>query len=201
MACRLIGLLANHLPTGSFFSFELLSGLSSCENRAVTIMFLSTFGAACFFSCFTDSFRVCGRTHFTFLSCDNSSRGQSCSCNSCNNNNNNQRRDTCRLPQRGHGVHTSDFIHAVTSMAVYAALVFSNPNVMDTFYPCAPSWLLQFLQWLRLLIFILAAAVFCKFPSHRRGIGFAVVTADPCSCTKRAKNLSKEGSSSKAQKK
>ncbi|KAF7847311.1 hypothetical protein BT93_L3097 [Corymbia citriodora subsp. variegata] len=200
MACRPIGLLANHLPT-DFFSFERLSGLSSCENRAVTIMLLSTFGAACFFSCFTDSFRVCGRTHFTLLSCDNGSRGQSCSCNSCNNNNNNQRRDTWRLPQRGHGVRTSDFIHAITLTADYAAFVFSNPNVMDRFYPCAPSWLLQFLQWLRLLIFIPAAAVFCKFPTHRRGIGFAVVTARPCSCTKRAKNLSKEGSSSKAQKK
>ncbi|KAI6705198.1 hypothetical protein NL676_008160 [Syzygium grande] len=192
MACRLIGHLANHLPTGSFFCFELLSGLSSCENKAVTIMLLSTFGAACFFSCFTDSFRVCGRTYFTCLTCDASYSGQNCSCNSCNNNN--QRRDTCHLPRRDYGVRCSDFIHAIMSTAVYAAFVLSNQNVMYTLYPCAPNWLRQFVQWLRLLIFILAAAVFTKFPSHRRGIGFAVVTARPCSCTK-------TDSSSKAQKK
>ncbi|KAL3740046.1 hypothetical protein ACJRO7_021340 [Eucalyptus globulus] len=198
MACRLIGHLANHLPTGYFFSFELLSGLSSCKNKAVTIMLLSTFGVACFFSCFTDSFRFCGRTYFTFLTCDKSSCGQSCSWNPCNND---HRRDTCRPPRCNRGVRPSDFIHAVSSTAVYAAFVFSNPNVTDTFYPYAPNWLLQFLQWLRLLIFILAAAVFCKFPTRRRGIGFAVVTARPCSCIKRSKNLSKEGSSSQAQKK
>ncbi|KAI6705197.1 hypothetical protein NL676_008159 [Syzygium grande] len=198
MACRLIGHLVNHLPTGSFFSFELLSGLSSHENKAVTITLLSTFGAACFFSCFTDSFRFCGQTYFKFLTCVNSSSGQSCSCNSCSNNN--QRRDTCRPSQRDNGVRTFDFIHAITSTTVLAVFMFSNLNVMDTFYPYAPNWLRQFLQWLRLLIFILAAAVFCKFPSRRRGIGFAVVTARPSSCSKRSKSLSKEDSSSKAQK-
>lgn len=102
MACRMIGHLANHLPTGSFFSFELLSGLSSCKNKALTSMLVSTFGAACLLSCFTDSFRFCGQTYFTFLTCDDSSSGQSCSCNSCNNNN--QRQDTCRPPRRDNGI-------------------------------------------------------------------------------------------------
>ncbi|KAI6705202.1 hypothetical protein NL676_008164 [Syzygium grande] len=83
---------------------------------------------------------------------------------------------TAYRPPR-YGIQPSDFVHAATSMAVYAVLVLSDRSVMDTLYPHASRRLRSLLQWARLVAVIFSALLSLIFPTYRRGIGFAVFDA------------------------
>ncbi|KAF8029680.1 hypothetical protein BT93_E2187 [Corymbia citriodora subsp. variegata] len=167
MACRLVQYLANCVPIRSFFAFQVLSGISSISNKSVTAVLVSVLGIVCFTSCFTDSSNVHGGVHLRFVTCLRSQTAY-------------------RLPR--YHIRPSDFVHAATSTAVYAALVLSDRNVMGALYSHALGRVRLLLQWVRLVVVVFSALLSLIFPTFRRGVGFAVAdAATPCNCDENLK--------------
>ncbi|MED6213083.1 Protein dmp4, partial [Stylosanthes scabra] len=115
--------LANLLPTGTVLAFQLLSpiftNLGNCDSatKAMTSFLVAICGASCFLLCFTDSFRdnkgnICyGFATFRGLWIIDGST---------------------TLPSElaaKYSIRFIDFMHAVMSVLVFAAIALFDPNV------------------------------------------------------------------------
>ncbi|TKY59215.1 hypothetical protein E2542_SST16300 [Spatholobus suberectus] len=158
--------LANLLPTGTVLSFQLLSPVvtnqGNCDpvSKLMTATLVALCGASCFLQCFTDSFRddkghVCyGLATFRGLWVIDGS--------------------TTLPPQVGakFRLRFMDFMHAVMSILVFAAVALFDQNVVSCFFPSPSNETREILTVLPVGIGIFCSMLFVAFPTQRHGIGF-----------------------------
>lgn len=160
--------LANLLPTGTVIAFKLLSPILStggdCDptTRFMTMSLVAVCALSCFLQCFTDSFKDDnGIVRYGFATVhglwviDGSTI----------------------LPApvaENYRLHFIDFLHAFTSVLVFAVIALFDKNVVNCFYPSPSKETNEVLTSLPIGIGVLCSMVFVTFPSNRRGIGFPV---------------------------
>ncbi|XP_061351749.1 protein DMP4-like [Gastrolobium bilobum] len=162
--------LANHLPTGTVLSFQLLSPIftnqGNCDSvcKFMTSALLALCGASCFLLCFTDSFRDNnGNVRYGFATfnglwvIDGS---------------------TTLPPQleAKYRLQFIDFIHAVMSILVFAAIALFDQNVVNCFFRSPSHETHEILTALPIGIGVFCSMLFVAFPTVRHGIGFPLST-------------------------
>lgn len=158
--------LANLLPTGTFLAFTAIAPVitdnGTCDDAFelyLTIATLVFFALFCFFSCFTDSYQaVDGKVYYGLVTF----KGLW----------------TPQLPEVLHPgdkeefkVQWTDVIHAVLSLAVFAACALMTATIRECFYPNIPDNVVRIVP---AVVGFSVSAVFVSFPSKRHGIGFPV---------------------------
>lgn len=158
--------LANLLPTGTVFAFQLLSPLCTnqgrCDdvNRVMTSCLLALCGLSCLVLSFTDSFRDdCGVVRYGLATIKGLWVIDG----------------TASLPPEraaAYRVRFVDFVHAFMSVMVFAAVALFDQNVVSCFYPIPSEDAEQVLTSLPVAIGVVCSMMFVTFPSTRHGIGF-----------------------------
>lgn len=158
--------LANLLPTGTVLTFQFLSPIftnkGECDpvSQLMTSTLLALCAMSCFLQCFTDSFRddngnVCyGFATFRGLWIIDGSG---------------------TIPPElaaDFQLRFIDFVHAITSILVFAAIALFDENVVNCFYPILADETKELLTSLPVGIGILRSMLFVVFPTRRHGIGF-----------------------------
>ncbi|XP_011027771.1 PREDICTED: uncharacterized protein LOC105127982 [Populus euphratica] len=158
--------LANLLPTGTILAFQLLlpifSNQGNCDSvsRSMTAGLVALCGLSCFLSSFTDSFRdkngnVCyGFATFRGLWVIDGS---------------------ATIPPEvaaNYRLQFIDFMHALMSILVFAAIALFDQNVVDCFYPSPSTKAQEVLTALPVGIGVFTSMLFLVFPTRRHGIGF-----------------------------
>ncbi|KAL9392451.1 hypothetical protein Peur_016371 [Populus x canadensis] len=158
--------LANLLPTGTILAFQLLlpifSNQGNCDSvsRSMTAGLVALCGLSCFLSSFTDSFRdkngnVCyGFATFRGLWVIDGS---------------------ATIPPEvaaSYRLQFIDFMHALMSILVFAAIALFDQNVVDCFYPSPSTKAEEVLTALPVGIGVFTSMLFLVFPTRRHGIGF-----------------------------
>ncbi|KAL6574027.1 Protein dmp6 [Orobanche hederae] len=160
--------LANLLPTGSVLAFQLLSPIftnqGECDraSRALTAGLVSLCGLSCILLSFTDSFKdQNGSIYYGFAT----SRGLWIIDGSAT------------LPPETaakYKLKFIDFVHAVMSILVFAAIALFDENVVNCFYPAPSAGTKEVLTALPVGIGVACSMLFVVFPTKRHGIGFPV---------------------------
>ncbi|XP_073006625.1 protein DMP4-like [Typha latifolia] len=158
--------LANLLPTGTVLAFQLLSPIftnqGDCDavNRSMTACLVALCGLSCFILSFTDSFRDekgtvrYGLATFKGLWVIDGSTA---------------------LPPEvaiSYRMRFIDFMHAIMSILVFAAVALFDHNVVSCFYPIPSENTKQVLTALPIAIGVFGSMMFVTFPTTRHGIGF-----------------------------
>ncbi|KAJ6925918.1 protein DMP4-like [Populus alba x Populus x berolinensis] len=158
--------LANLLPTGTILAFQLLlpifSNQGNCDSvsRSMTAGLVALCGLSCFLSSFTDSFRdkngnVCyGFVTFRGLWVIDGS---------------------ATIPPEvaaSYRLQFIDFMHALMSILVFAAIALFDQNVVGCFYPSPSTKEEEVLTALPVGIGVFTSMLFLVFPTRRHGIGF-----------------------------
>ncbi|KAJ4839710.1 Protein dmp6 [Turnera subulata] len=162
--------LANLLPTGTVLAFQLLAPIFSnqgnCDSvsRSMTAVLVGLCGLSCFLSSFTDSFRdkdgnVCyGFATYRGLWVIDGSATIS--------------------PELAakYRLRFIDFMHALMSILVFAAVALFDQNVVNCFYPTPSAEAQELLTALPVGIGMMCSMLFIVFPTQRHGIGFPLST-------------------------
>ncbi|XP_057777249.1 protein DMP9-like [Salvia miltiorrhiza] len=158
-------LLANFLPTGTLLTFEMVlpsiyaNGECSAVTTHMIYALLALCGFSCFFFHFTDSFKgPDGKVYYGFVT----PRGLA-------------------VFKSGLGVHVpdddkfklglSDFVHAMMSVLVFAAIAFSDYRITGCVFPGHAKELDEVMQSFPLMVGIVCSGLFLVFPTTRYGIG------------------------------
>lgn len=158
--------LANLLPTGTVLAFQLLSpiftNVGNCDSvsKFTTSALVSLCGASCFLLSFTDSFRDSkGNISYGFATI----RGLWIIDGS-----------TTLPPQVAakYRLRFIDFMHAVMSILVFAAIALFDQNVVNCFFPEPSNETQEILTVLPVGIGVFCSMLFVAFPTDRHGIGF-----------------------------
>ena len=159
--------LATLLPTGTVLAFQLLSPIVTARgqciraNRAMAAALLALCALSCFVLSFTDSFRDAGgavRYGFaTFRGLWVIDGGA-----------------PLEDPRAaaGYRIRFLDFVHAVVSVMIFAAVALFDQNVVSCFYPVPSEDAAQVLTVLPVAIGVVGSMLFVAFPTTRHGIGF-----------------------------
>lgn len=160
--------LANLLPTGSVLAFQLLSPIFSnqgeCDSvsRTLTAGLVGLCGLSCILLSFTDSFKdqkgnICyGFATFRGLWVIDGS---------------------VTIPPEiaaKYKLKFIDFLHALMSILVFAAIALFDENVVNCFYPEPSTGTKEVLTSLPVGIGVACSMLFVVFPTKRHGIGFPV---------------------------
>lgn len=161
-------MLANWLPTGTLLTFEMIiptvAGDGQCTPVKTTMMvvLLCLCFASCFFFHFTDSFRgPDGKFHYGYVT----PRGLA-------------------LFKPNLGVETpkderyklcfSDFVHALMSLAVFAAIVGGDRRVTHCLLRKHVKEIDEVMESLPLIIGVICSGLYLVFPNTRYGVGCVV---------------------------
>ncbi|KAK2994999.1 hypothetical protein RJ640_030046 [Escallonia rubra] len=158
--------LANLLPTGSVLTFQLLSPIFTSQGdcdavgQYLTAGLIALCGLSCFLLSFTDSFKdqmgnVCyGFATFRGLWVIDGS--------------------VTLAPQVAakYRLKFIDFMHALMSIFVFAAVALFDENVVNCFYPTPSDKAKELLTTLPIGIGVICSMLFVTFPTKRHGIGF-----------------------------
>ncbi|KAL3851352.1 hypothetical protein ACJIZ3_013234 [Penstemon smallii] len=162
--------LANLLPTGSVLAFQLLSPVFSnqgeCDpvGRFLTAGLVTLCGLSCILLSFTDSFKdqkgnICyGFATFRGLWIIDGS---------------------ATLPPEiaaKYKLKFIDFVHALMSILVFAAIALFDQNVVNCFYPTPSAGMEEVLTTVPVGIGVICSMLFVVFPTKRHGIGFPVTS-------------------------
>ncbi|KAG8365510.1 hypothetical protein BUALT_Bualt18G0112500 [Buddleja alternifolia] len=162
--------LANLLPTGSVLTFQLLSPIFSnngtCDSIAkfMTGMLVALCGFSCILLSFTDSFKdqngnICyGFATFKGLWVIDGSANL-----------------TAEMATK-YKLKFIDFLHALMSMLVFAAVALFDENVVNCFYPTPSDGMKEILTAVPVGIGVICSMLFVVFPTKRHGIGFPVTS-------------------------
>ncbi|XP_011096362.1 uncharacterized protein LOC105175576 [Sesamum indicum] len=163
--------LANLLPTGSVLAFQLLSPIftnqGECDtvSRSLTAGLVALCGLSCILLSFTDSFKdqkgnICyGFATFRGLWIIDGS---------------------VTLPPEiaaKYKLKFIDFVHALMSILVFAAIALFDENVVNCFYPAPSAGTKEVLTALPVGIGVACSMLFVVFPTKRHGIGFPVTNS------------------------
>jgi hypothetical protein len=161
--------LANLLPTGTFLAFTaiapVITGQGKCDDAFewwFTVAVVCFFGLFTFFSCFTDSYQAKdGKVYYGLVTLNGLW--------------------TPQLPTALHPGDKNEYkltfmdvIHAILSLAVFAALTLATSTVSTCFYPGISEDVQRIFP---VTVGFFVSAVFVAFPSKRHGIGFPVSPA------------------------
>ncbi|XP_061341616.1 protein DMP4-like [Gastrolobium bilobum] len=162
--------LVNLLPTGTVLAFQLLSPIftnnGKCDSatKFMTAALVALCGVSCFLLSFTDSFRdKKGNISYGFATfkglwvIDGSTT----------------------LPPKlaaKYRLRFIDFMHAVMSVLVFAAIALFNKDVINCFFPSPSNETHEVLTALPVGISVFCSMLFVAFPSGRHGIGFPLST-------------------------
>ena len=72
----------------------------------------------------------------------------------------------------GYRIRFLDFVHAVVSVMIFAAVALFDQNVVSCFYPVPSEDAAQVLTVLPVAIGVVGSMLFVAFPTTRHGIGF-----------------------------
>ncbi|XP_064943850.1 protein DMP4-like [Musa acuminata AAA Group] len=161
--------LANHLPTGTVLAFQFLSpvfttlGRCTESSRFMTACLLALCALSCFLLSFTDSFydeatrrvRYGVATFRGFRVIDGL-------------------QPVAPELAVSHRLGPLDFLHAFTSLVVFAAVALLDKNVVSCYYPMPTDNEFQVLTALPVGIGVVGSALLVTFPTIRHGIGFPV---------------------------
>ncbi|WCJ27097.1 hypothetical protein M5689_008871 [Euphorbia peplus] len=158
--------LANLLPTGTVLAFQLLSPIFSnsgdCDSvsRFMTAGLVVLCGLSCFFSNFTDSLiDKNGDISYGFATV----HGMWIIDGSAT---------IAPEVASKYKLKFMDFVHAVMSILVFAAIALFDQNVVTCFYPTPSVQTQEVLTSLPVGIGVICSMLFVVFPTQRRGIGF-----------------------------
>ncbi|XP_052183184.1 protein DMP6-like [Diospyros lotus] len=164
--------LANLLPTGSVLAFQLLAPIftnqGDCDpvSRVLTAGLISVCGLSCFLLSFTDSFKDKNRNVcYGFATV----RGLWVIDGSAS------------LPPgeaAKYRLRFIDFLHALMSIQVFAAVALFDQNVVSCFFPAPSPEVREVLTKLPVGIGVICSMLFVVFPTKRHGIGFPLSTDD-----------------------
>ncbi|XP_074560162.1 protein DMP3 [Curcuma longa] len=167
--------LANLLPTGTLLAFQLLvpvfTNNGACD--AVTVLLtrglLLLLAASCFLASFTDSFRAPnGQVYYGFAT----SRGMWL-FNYVDEGGAGPPPDLTKYRRR-----TRDWVHAVLSVLVFAAVALRDRNVVSCFYPRPSREVQEALDIVPLGVGVLSSLLFVVFPTSRHGVGYPVTSGN-----------------------
>ncbi|KAK6797460.1 hypothetical protein RDI58_005162 [Solanum bulbocastanum] len=158
--------LANLLPTGSVLAFQFLSPIftnqGQCDvvGRSLTAALVALCGLSCFLLSFTDSFKdQKGNVCYGFAT----TRGLWIIDGSA----------TLPLDVAAkYKLKFIDFMHAIMSILVFAAVALFDQNVVNCFYPTPSYETQELLTALPVAIGVICSMLFVVFPTQRHGIGF-----------------------------
>ncbi|KAL3820424.1 hypothetical protein ACJIZ3_006329 [Penstemon smallii] len=162
--------LANLLPTGSVLAFQLLSPIFSnqgeCDavSRFLTAGLVTLCGLSCILLNFTDSIKdQKGNIIYGFATF----RGMWIIDGS-----------TTLPPEIAakYKLKFIDFVHALMSILVFAAIALFDQNVVNCFYPTPSVGTKEALTALPVGIGVICSMLFVAFPTTRHGIGFPVTS-------------------------
>lgn len=160
--------MANLLPTGTVLAFQLLAPVFSnqgeCDTygRFMTAFLVALCGISCFIQCFTDSFKDRnGKVRYGLATL----RGLWVIDGSA-----------IISPEQAEGFQLKfiDFVHAVMSILVFAAVALFDQNVVQCFYPAPSEEAKELLTTLPVGIGVICSMLFIVFPTKRHGIGFPI---------------------------
>lgn len=164
-----LGNLIKLLPTGTVFMFQFLiplvtnSGHCNTLNKYLSGALLVVCAFNCAFSSFTDSYTgTDGQRHYGVVT----TKGLWPSPASEN------------VDLSKYKLRVGDFVHALSSLIVFAVLGLLDTNTVHCFYPGFESAEKVLLQVLPPVIGAVASAVFVVFPNNRHGIGYPT-SSDP----------------------
>lgn len=158
--------LANLLPTGTVLTFQLLSPIftnqGNCDpvSQLMTAGLVALCGLSCFLSSFTDSFKdKKGNICYVLATF----RGMWVIDGSAT-----------LPPEEAAKYHLKfiDFMHALMSILVFAAIALFDQNVVNCFYPMPSNEAQEILTALPVAIGTVCSMLFVAFPTKRHGIGF-----------------------------
>ncbi|KAJ3692295.1 hypothetical protein LUZ60_012645 [Juncus effusus] len=159
-------LLAKHLPTGSALVFEVFSPITTARgecklsSRIETVTLISFCGISSAILTFTDSFKYSqNKLRYGIATCHGLLTLDGTSPLS----------DPSKYKIKG-----SDFIHLITTLVIFAAVVLYNEYVVDCFFGqiSEEEWLVQAFTAAPVLIGIFGCVLFVMYPSKRHGLGF-----------------------------
>ncbi|GMJ14691.1 DUF679 domain membrane protein 4 [Hibiscus trionum] len=158
--------LANLLPTGTVLAFQLLSPIftnqGDCDSvsRSMTTGLVLLCGLSCFLTSFTDSFRdKTGNVCYGFATLNGMWVIDG----------------SATLPPEfaaKYRLRCIDFMHALMSILVFAAVALFDKNVVSCFYPTPSARVQEILTALPVGIGVCCSMLFVVFPTTRHGIGF-----------------------------
>ncbi|KAI3675334.1 hypothetical protein L1987_84923 [Smallanthus sonchifolius] len=162
--------LANLLPTGSVLAFQLLSPIftneGACDpmSRGLTATLVALCGLSCFLLSFTDSFKDRdGNVCYGFATIHGL----------CVIDGNTTLPPELAVKYR---LRFIDFVHAVMSIMVFAAVTLFDQDVVNCFYPSPTDEIKELLTALPVGFGVVFSMLFVVFPTKRHGIGFPVTT-------------------------
>jgi Protein of unknown function (DUF679) len=162
------GHLTKLLPTGTVLTYQLLvpiftnQGHCTQIDRYMTGCLISLCALSCFILSFTDSFRdntgtvrygLATRNGFWMID------------------------GNYTVPEEmaaGYKIRLIDYIHAVVSMLVFAAVAMLDQNVTGCFYPVPTEDARKILRALPIGIGVAGSTLFVTFPTTRHGIGYPI---------------------------
>ncbi|KAL3538508.1 hypothetical protein ACH5RR_001874 [Cinchona calisaya] len=165
--------LAYLLPTGSLLAFQLLtpvfSNNGSCDivTRPMTIFLLATLAISCFLASFTDSVKLSdGQVYYGFATFKGlwlfDTQGIIASSG-------------IGIPDLSkYRLGFIDWVHAVLSAFVFAAVALRDKNVVGCLYPKPGHEVQEVLDIVPIGIGFLCSLLFMVFPTRRHGIGYPV---------------------------
>ncbi|KAH6780335.1 transmembrane protein [Perilla frutescens var. hirtella] len=164
--------LANLLPTGTIFAFQLLTPIftngGSCDTTTRPTTLLIVLAISCLLASFTDSIKCAnGDVHYGFVTrkglwmFDFSNASAS------------------GLPDLSkYQLKMMDVMHALLSLSVFVAVALRDKNVVRCFYPMPGNQAQQMLDVVPVVIGFVSSLLFVLFPTKRHGIGYPVTRDD-----------------------
>ncbi|KAL0365005.1 UNVERIFIED_CONTAM: protein DMP3 [Sesamum angustifolium] len=163
--------LANLLPTGTLLAFQLLmpiftnNGVCDMATRPMTLGLLFVLALSCFLASFTDSIKASdGQVYYGLATF----RGMWLFDYS--------NAEASGLPGElsKYRLGFIDFVHAVLSVLVFAAVALRDKNVVSCLYPSPGHEVQEVLDIVPIGIGLISSLLFVIFPTKRHGIGYPV---------------------------
>lgn len=154
-------MLINFLPTGTLLKFEMLppsaSNNGDCSPVSTQIIhsLIGLCSLSCFFFHFTDSFKgPDGTVYYGFVTPRGLALFEPC--------------PGLEVPKDGkYKVGLTDFVHAIMSVTVFAAIAFSDHRVTDCLFPGHVKDMDQVMESFPLKVGIICNGLFSVFPNTR----------------------------------
>ena len=158
-------MLANFLPTGTLLTFEMVlpsiyrNGECSPVTTTMIHVLLGLCSLSCFFFHFTDSFRgPDGKVYYGFVT----SKGLAVFKPGLD----------VEIPKdERYKLGLTDFVHALMSVMVFAAIAFSDHRITDCLFRGHEKDMDEVMESFPLMVGIVCSGLFLVFPTTRYGIG------------------------------
>ncbi|KVI11057.1 protein DMP3-like [Cynara cardunculus var. scolymus] len=157
--------LAKLLPTGTLLAFQLLTPIftnnGSCDSatRPLTAILLLLLATSAFLSCFTDSFKSAdGQLYYGFATLKGMWLFDYYDPKNV-------------VDLRKYRLRLIDWVHAVLTVLVLAAVALRDRNVVSCFYPTPDHEAQEVLDIIPIGIGLICSMLFVVFPTRRHGIG------------------------------